>query len=508
MHGRVVFLVVAVGVPCACVAGESSLTIYGRGFAVVRDSLQLQLEEGVNEIRFDDITTQVEPRSVMLLPREESATWFVLEQNYASKATSLSSLLKQYEGETIKFQVAKPVGSAGIGLLEGRIIRAGRCQDDGNAADRMQTLLWGDGSEFMTATDAFPIVEIDGSICFGLPGRPLFPTMDCNLLLRPTLSWLIHSDSHQSSLASVVYITEGLGWRADYDVIAAADSDVFSITGRASIENTSGHTFDDVRIALYAGKAQYTVSTALPNFSESESFAGLSTGGAGIVLGKADEAPVYSLKRSTTLRDGETKSSKFIEAEGVRGVRLYKYEGATLSESDEWGSGKWKTEQYRTDHQYGTESRTSVEMSLDISNTKANRLGLSIPKGIVRFYRLGDDGQLEFVGDDTIKPAALGDTIEVSLGEAYGLTGDRVRTDFDLDKDEKSLREAFTITLRNRRAERVEVCVIEKLYRRASWTISDASLAFEKTGDDRIRFVVPVEPGEESVVAYSVHYTW
>ena len=44
----------------------TSLTIYNQDFAVVRDSVRLQLNSGVNPISYDDITSYVEPDSVVL----------------------------------------------------------------------------------------------------------------------------------------------------------------------------------------------------------------------------------------------------------------------------------------------------------------------------------------------------------------------------------------------------------------------------------------------------------
>ena len=43
-----------------------SLTLYNDNFAVVRDTLQLTLKPGINQVRYQEITTQLEPDSVIL----------------------------------------------------------------------------------------------------------------------------------------------------------------------------------------------------------------------------------------------------------------------------------------------------------------------------------------------------------------------------------------------------------------------------------------------------------
>ena len=58
-----------------------SLTIYNQNFAVVRDTLPLDLPSGTSELVFDGATRLLEPDSVIL--RDASgAPLRVLEQNY------------------------------------------------------------------------------------------------------------------------------------------------------------------------------------------------------------------------------------------------------------------------------------------------------------------------------------------------------------------------------------------------------------------------------------------
>ena len=47
-------------------ANEPSLTVYNQDFAVVRQTVPLELRPGINEIRFTETTTHLEPDSVIL----------------------------------------------------------------------------------------------------------------------------------------------------------------------------------------------------------------------------------------------------------------------------------------------------------------------------------------------------------------------------------------------------------------------------------------------------------
>ena len=68
--------------------------------------------------------------------------------------------------------------------------------------------------------------------------------------------------------------------------------------------------------------------------------------------------------------------------------------------------------------------------------------------------------------------------------------------------------ESFEIRVRNRKTEPVEVRILEHLYRGVNWDIPIKSRDFIKLDSQSIEFVVTLQPNEESVVTYQVHYSW
>jgi len=63
----------------------AALTIYNDNFAVVRTTVELKLAPGMNDVTTTQVTTQLEPQSVVLRnPPSHSATFRILEQNYDS----------------------------------------------------------------------------------------------------------------------------------------------------------------------------------------------------------------------------------------------------------------------------------------------------------------------------------------------------------------------------------------------------------------------------------------
>ena len=80
--------------------------------------------------------------------------------------------------------------------------------------------------------------------------------------------------------------------------------------------------------------------------------------------------------------------------------------------------------------------------------------------------------------------------------------------DFQADAANHRTEETFEILLKNRKKEPVTIRVIERLARSANWQVSKNSDPFEKKRSDEIEFRIPVKPGEERKVAYTVTYTW
>src|SRR5271168_2862944 len=156
------------------VVAPTQLTIYNDDFAVARTSVPLTLHAGMNEVVTTNVTSQLEPDSVVLRDPATQNPIAVMEQSYDAGVVSQAWLLEKYEGKTIDFQ------TYGIQVIEtttgerktlpattvqGRIIRAGN----------------------------EPLIEVNGKMQFQLPGLPLFPVETDGLILKPTLRWQINA---------------------------------------------------------------------------------------------------------------------------------------------------------------------------------------------------------------------------------------------------------------------------------------------------------------------------
>src|ERR1700692_2515044 len=109
----------------ACFAADPALTIYNQQFAVVRETIPLDLKQGANTIEFTGTTAQLEPESVILRDPAGRRVLRVLEQNYRADPVSLDALLRRYEGQTLQFQLRN---GDRTDLVSGKIIRAAEPQ--------------------------------------------------------------------------------------------------------------------------------------------------------------------------------------------------------------------------------------------------------------------------------------------------------------------------------------------------------------------------------------------
>ena len=459
---------------------QPALTIYNQNFAVVRDTVPLDLKAGENDVSFTDPTAHLEPDSVILRDPAGKANLQILEQNYRNDPVSQPLLLSLFEGKTIDFlvrQTNKPDE-----ILHGKIIRSGYSRVGG-------------------ATD--PVVEVNGTIQFGLPGQPLFPSLGDDTILKPALNWKIASDAPAKLDAELAYVTSGMNWQADYNIVAPETSDMIDFVGWITMDNETGKTFTDAKIKLMAGDVNKIQPRAFA--MNDVTTAAMPMGGAmPVVTQKAfEDFHLYSLARPTTLHDGETKQVEFIHATGVKSEKVYVYDGALI----DWNQIQYNPDYVRSNSEFGAQSNTKVAIMREFKNSEDNHLGMPLPKGRVRFYKQ-DGQQLEFTGENEIDHTPQDELVKIYTGNAFDLVGERTRTNFHIDGGNQWADESFSIKLRNHKKEPLEIRVVEHLYRWTNWEITEKSDPFTKTNAQEIEFRIPLKAGEEKTVTYKVHYSW
>ncbi len=458
---------------------DPALTIYNQNFAVLRQSVPLDLKAGLNEAHFSGVTTQVEADSVILRDPSGQVPLQVLEQNYRNDPVSQDLLLSLFEGKTLDFvrqEERKPDA-----VISGKVVRSGFVPG---------------------AASVQPIIEVDGKLQFSLPGEPRFPSLGDDTQLKPSLSWKLKAAAPAKLDAELAYVTGGLTWEASYNIVAPEANENIDLVGWITMKNESGATFQNARIKLMAGEVNKVQLAEGETTRFKLAVAAVPEAPAAVSEKAFDEFHLYTLANPVTLRDKETKQVEFIRASAIKATRLYIYD--PLKDEGSWSLGQ----NVGTGAEYGVTSSKKVAVYREFKNSEANHLGMPLPKGKIRFYQQDEDHQLEFVGENQIDHTPKDELVRLLVGNSFDLVGERKRTDFKVNEANHRADESFEIKVRNRKKSPVEIRVVEHLARWANWAVQQKSQDFVKTDAQTIEFPVPLQPDEEKTVTYRVHYTW
>jgi hypothetical protein len=338
------------------------------------------------------------------------------------------------------------------------------------------------------------------------PAEITLPALPSGLITKPTLVWKVAAEKAGKHDVRVSYQTDGLTWRADYNLVLSGDEKKSDLGAWVTILNESGASYPDAKLKLVAGDVQRIAPTQAAQ------------GGMGGGMGRMAAAPMapgfqekaffeyhlYTLGRTTSLANRSTKQIELFPSKaGVPVVKKYVYYGLPR------GFNVYLGPEPNRDRNLGTQSNKKVDIYLALKNTEANGMGLPLPAGRVRVYKKDEaDAALEFVGEDTIEHTPKNEEILVKLGSAFDVVGERRQLDFQANIPSHWITETFEITVRNQKTEPVEVLIKETLFRWVTWQILQNTDKFEKQDSRTIHFPVTVPAGGQKKVTYTVRYTW
>lgn len=274
---------------------------------------------------------------------------------------------------------------------------------------------------------------------------------------------------------TLLYLETGLTWETNYVVVLSPDETMLSLNATTTIANGSGSDLVEATVSLIAGDVN-TVddvygatmrSAAVPLAYELDYSAAQA----------ASEYYRYALSAPLTLADGASVTVPYRAASNVPVTKTYGYDGV-------YGGG--------------------VEVMLAFDNTADSGLGIPLPSGAVRVYTLGD-GFL-FLGSDSTSHVAAGASVDLEIGTAFDLSGEREilsRTEPTDDVYE----ETVEVTLTNHKSEAVTVIVTEHPSG-TSWQMLEASHPYERVASNTIDFEVTVPASSTAQVTYTSQYTY
>jgi hypothetical protein len=448
-----------------------AVTIYNDNLALVKDQRAVRLARGEGRLAFQEVSAQIRPETALLRNLTHPKDFWVSEQNFDFDLLTPQKLLDKYVGE--KVLVVRSVPNAeGTGVKELR---------------EEATVL---------ATNSGTVLQFADRIETSVPGRIVYPKVPENLRARPTLVISLNSAVDQVQDLELSYLTGGLSWRADYVANLAADEKTLDLSGWVTLVNQSGAAYPNATLQLVAGD----LNRAKPRLEQADK------GMVPAALARKASAPqmaeeglfeyhLYTLDRPTTLAVNQTKQVALLSAGSVPVRKEYLLQGQSYYYSGSYGD-------------LGQKQKVGVFLEFD--NRESSRLGMPLPKGVLRVYKRDGEGRAQFVGEDNVDHTPKNELVRLRLGEAFDVTASRRQTDYKaLGRQGKygGVHEsAFEIELRNAKKEPVTVSVLEPLP--GDWEVLQSSLPFTKEAAGTARFKATV-PAEGSVVlAYRVRVKW
>jgi len=282
-----------------------------------------------------------------------------------------------------------------------------------------------------------------------------------------------------------------------------AEETLAGLTPWVTLMNVSGVGFKNAQLKLIAGDVQKIQPTRdIMMRSRGMVAEAASPMGGGFEEESLFEYHLYTLPRPTDVLTNTTQQLVlFPPVAAVPVVKELVYQGLP----DYWHGAGLIDQQ-----DPGFPTNTKVGVYLRIENDEKSSLGMPLPAGRVRVYKMsgGEDGTLEFVGEDIVDHTARNASVRLKLGNSFDVTGERTATDFSVDQRRKTMTESFRITLKNGKNAPQRVTVRESLYRWTNWEITATSPDFRKVDARTITFDVEVPAGGLKSVDYTVKYTW
>ena len=201
------------------------------------------------------------------------------------------------------------------------------------------------------------------------------------------------------------------------------------------------------------------------------------------------EYHLYTLDRLTTIAENQTKQVALLSATSVPVRKELLLQGA----------------EYYYQGQYGEiGSKMKVGVFIEFDNKETSKLGMSLPKGILRVYKKDSKGNAQFVGEDNIDHTPKNETVRLKLGESFDVTADKKQTDFKVlpnpQKGHNAYESAYELVLKNAKKEKVTVTVQEPIS--GDWKIISESASRSKTNSHLAVWKVDIPAEGSSTLTY------
>lgn len=439
---------------------QVSLTIYERDLALVRDVRQVPLQNGTVKVRFVDVSERIQPETVML--KDQSSGRISVAQIYFdNNLLTPQTLLESYVGKKVKVIKTNPATGAETE----------------------------EQAEVLSAQGGI-ILKIGNRIETSVPGRIVYDHIPNGLQAKPTLTVELDSNSNRSQQLELDYLTNGIGWNANY-VAQLNDSETrMNLSGWAAISNNSGTEFKNARVQLIGGSPNMTSARPMLNAAARSAKFDAMPARNEISQESFADYHLYTLPQKVTLANNQTRQYSLLSANDVKVKKEWVLNGGNY---------------YYRSRMPDVSGNLPVNMTVTFKNTKGDRLGMPLPGGTVRFYQTDNRGNQQFLGESQMSHTPVNGTVSLKMGESFDVTGSRKQTEYKMlpsqDQTVRTYESAYEIVLKNAKNNSVTVQVKEPIP--GSWQILQENYSHVRDGMTAV-WNIKVPANGESTLNYRV----
>ncbi len=437
-----------------------AVTIYNSNLALVKDTRKVKIKTGLNALALRDVSAQIRPETALLRSINAPGSLVLLEQNFDFDLLTPQKILEKYVGKTVGIVKTNP--TTGVETTEQATV--------------------------LSANNGV-VLKVGNRIETGLPGRIVYDDVPANLRDRPTLVTQINNKGATEQTVELSYLSGGLGWKADYVAELNDKEDKLDLSGWVTLTNTSGASYKNAKLQLVAGDVNRVQQQMHPMAKAMRGEVMMADAVAPMAEESLLEYHLYTLDRPTTIAENQTKQVALLSASGIPARKELVLKGADYYYTGQYG-------------EIGTKMKVGVFIKFD--NKESSKLGLPLPKGVLRVYKKDSAGNAQFVGEDNIDHTPKNESVRLKLGDAFDVTADKKQTDFKTlprpSKGNSAFESAFELTLKNAKKEKVTVTVQEPIS--GDWKILSESHPHTKANSHLAVWKIDVPAEGKTTLTY------
>ncbi|MDG2287392.1 MAG: hypothetical protein P8L43_01320, partial [Candidatus Marinimicrobia bacterium] len=406
-----------------------TLTIYKDSFAIIKEPILWNLKDGKNITFFNNLSPNIVFDSPLLNIQGVEVGSQTLNKNFYST----DSYLKKNIGSLVE---VKPINDS---VVQGALL-------DINSS-----------SISINTNKGLIIFQRSRVEYISLKSKQV------QNKFTPQISWEIFSEGLDSITAELTYLSSGFSWKPVYKLQLSDSDSTAALSIDAEVVNGSNMNLLGVDIKVVEGLVPVGSSSKARNMPMVAS-RGMTMSEKTKELG---DFYIFDLGTNLNLRALETIQFPLMPKTEIGYEKKYIFKNSERDQRDE---------------------PLSIEISFQ--NSKENNLELPLPSGVIYLYEKNMNGELSFIGKNSLSQLYKGGNAVLDAGKAFDIIGKRRILNFD--RQNNSEESTISLQIMNTSNEPIKVKAIEKIV--GDWVIKESSSMYIKDDASTIYFPLEIQP--------------